>query len=259
MNHANADGLSRIPSTLANVAKDEQWITPTIKREFRNQQKNDAVTSLIIEWLNKAERPDEDEMERNSRELRDDWARFNALLMKDEILGLFNNSDDGGTTTFRAIVPKRARQRILELAHSSAGGENFVIHKTVNKLKQRYHWNRMPRGVRDWCEKCLTYNRHKAQQQNRAPIQPIYTGDPFERVAMDIIKPLPKTDCGNRYILTVVDHLTKHVEAYAQADQEAMTVARVFLNEFLSLYGFPYVLHTDQGANFKLNLFKEFC
>ena len=36
-------------------------------------------------------------------------------------------------------------------------------------------------------------------------MQPIYTREPFERVAMDIIGPLPKTDCANRYILTVVD------------------------------------------------------
>ena len=90
-------------------------------------------------------------------------------------------------------------------------------------------------------------------------MQPIYTGEPFEHVAMDIIGPLPKTDCGNRYILTVVDHFTKHVGAYAVADQEATTVARVFLDEVVSRYGVPYVLHTDQGANFESNLFKELC
>ena len=163
------------------------------------------------------------------------------------------------TSTFRAIVPKRLRQKILELAHSSAGGGHFGVQKTINKLKQRFHWNRMTRDVRDWCEKCPTCNRHKTQQQNRAPMQPIYTGEPFERVAMDIIGPLPKTERGNRYILTVVDHFTKHVEAYALADQEAATVARVFLNEFVSRYGVPYVLHSDQGSNFESNLFKELC
>ena len=195
-------------------------------------------------------------MEGTSRELRYYWARFNELLMKDGILGLLTNSDDGVTTIFRANVTKRARQRILELAHSSARGGRFGVQKTVNKLKQRFHWNRMTRDVRDWCEKCPTCNRHKAQQQNRAPMRPIYTG---ERVAMDIIGPLPKTVRGNRYILTVVDHFTKHVEPYALADQGATTLARVFLNEFVSRYGVPYVLHTDQGANFESNLFKELC
>ena len=49
MNHANADGLSRIASTLATVTEDEQCITPSVKTEFSNQQINDAVTSLLIE------------------------------------------------------------------------------------------------------------------------------------------------------------------------------------------------------------------
>ena len=59
--------------------------------------------------------------------------------MKDGILGLLNNSDEGVTTTFQKIVSKRARQRILELANSSAKGGHFGVQKTVNKLKQRFH------------------------------------------------------------------------------------------------------------------------
>ena len=90
-------------------------------------------------------------------------------------------------------------------------------------------------------------------------MQPIYTGEPFERVGMDVIGPLQRTPRGNRYILTVVDHFTKHVEAYALPYQEATTVARVILNEFVSRYGVPYVIHTDQGSNFESNLFKELC
>ena len=78
-------------------------------------------------------------------------------------------------------------------------------------------------------------------------------------MALEIIWPLPKTDCGNRYILTVVDNFTKHMKAYALADQEAATVARVFLNDFVFRHGVLYVLHTDQGANFESNLFYEHC
>ena len=82
---------------------------------------------------------------------------------------------------------------------------------------------------------CITCNRHKTSKTNRAPIQPIYTSEPFERVGMDVIGPLPRT-CGNRYILIVVDYFTKHIEAYAFPHQEATTVARDFLNEFVSRY-----------------------
>ena len=79
-------------------------------------------------------------------------------------------------------------------------------------------------------------------------MQPIYTDEPFAQVAINIIGPLPRTDRGNCYILTVVNLFTKHLEAYALVDQEATTVACVFLNKFVSQYEVLYVLHTDQGA-----------
>ena len=75
----------------------------------------------------------------------------------------------------------------------------------------------------------------------------------------NIIGPLPRTARDIRYILTVVDHVTKHAEAYALQDQKAATVARVFLNEFVARSGVRYILHTDQGTNFESNLCKELC
>ena len=74
---------------------------------------------------------------------------------------------------------------------------------------------------------------------------------------MDIVDPLHRTRRNNRYILTVVNHFTKHAEAYALPDQEAVTIARVFLNEFISSFCVPYIIHTDQNANFKSNMFNE--
>ena len=68
-------------------------------------------------------------------------------------------------------------------------------------------------------------------------MQPISTGKPFERVAMGIIGPLPRIERGNCYILTIVGHFTKHVEAQSLQDHEAVSVDGVFLNEFVSRYG----------------------
>lgn len=257
--HANADALSRYPSTVVSISEGEKWLHPSIQAEFRKQQARDTITSTIITWLRKATRPDNNEMEGTNRELRYYWARFDELTLEDGILGILETNESGSSTCFRAIVPKSARQEILELVHGSAAGGHFGTQKTLDKLKQRFYWIDMIRDVHDWCTKCPICNRHKTSKRNRAPMQPIYTGEPFERVAMDVIGPLPRTARGNRFILTIVDHFTKHVEAYALPDQEAATVARTFLNEFISRFGTPYVIHTDQGPNFESNLFKELC
>ena len=49
----------------------------------------------------------------------------------------------------------------------------------------------------------------------------------MERIAVDIMGPLPVTKQGNKYLLVAMDYFTKWPEAYALPDQEAKTVATV--------------------------------
>ena len=50
---------------------------------------------------------------------------------------------------------------------------------------------------------------------------------------MDIMGPLPETPRGNRYILVVGDYFTKWKEAYPLTDIEALSIAKVLVNEFI--------------------------
>ena len=61
----------------------------------------------------------------------------------------------------------------------------------------------------------------------------VATGLPMQRVAMDIMGPLPLSESGNRHILVVADYFTKWTEAYPLPDQLASMVARVFVEEFV--------------------------
>ena len=38
-------------------------------------------------------------------------------------------------------------------------------------------------------------------------------GEPFERIAMDIVGPLPRSKSGHKYILVLCDYTTKYPEA----------------------------------------------
>ena len=51
-------------------------------------------------------------------------------------------------------------------------------------------------------------------------------------VAMDIVGPFPESTTGSQYIFMVSDYFTKWVEAYAIPNQEALTIAKVLVNEF---------------------------
>ena len=47
--------------------------------------------------------------------------------------------------------------------------------------------------------------------------------------------------------------------AFPLKDTEALTIAKVFVNEFVCRFGVPDSLHTDQGRNFEAKVLKEVC
>lgn len=59
----------------------------------------------------------------------------------------------------------------------------------------------------------------------------------MERVALDIMGPLPLSDKGNRYLLVIEDNFTKWTEAVPLPDQEAITVANALIESVITKFG----------------------
>jgi hypothetical protein len=81
----------------------------------------------------------------------------------------------------------------------------------------------------------------------------------MERVHLDFLGPLPRTEDGNEYILMMVDIFTKWVECILLPPQKAEITARSAINDFFSKFGYPFEIFTDQGCNFESELFCKIC
>ena len=75
----------------------------------------------------------------------------------------------------------------------------------------------------------------------------------FERMAMDIVGPLPRSRSGNRYILVVCDYATQYPEAVPMRSIDAELVAEELVKLFVHV-GIPREILTDQGSNFTSRL-----
>ena len=82
-------------------------------------------------------------------------------------------------------------------------------------------------------------------------------GVPMERVCLDLLRPFPESRNKNKYMLSIVDQFTRWVELFPIRNMEALTVAKVFVNEFVSRYGFSRQIQTDQGDNLNLYSLKR--
>ena len=83
------------------------------------------------------------------------------------------------------------------------------------------------------------------------------SGYPMERIATDILGPLPETDKRNRYILVITDYFTKWVEAYPIPDQRAETVAKCLVDEVISRFGVQSYIHSDQADSSRVNCIRR--
>ena len=148
---------------------------------------------------------------------------------------------------------------VLTELHNSLTAGHQGVRKTLEKVRSRFYWSGPRRDVEDWCQICDDYDSRKLPVKHRkAPMQIETAVRPMQRVAMDILGPLPETQHLNKYVLVVGDYFTKWTEAFPIPNMEAETVAQCLL-EFIHRMGTPEYLHTDQGRNFESMLVQELC
>lgn len=95
------------------------------------------------------------------------------------------------------------------------------------------------------------------RKKTRQPLVLTDTPDAeFNKVSMDIMGALPMSHNGSSYILTIQDLLSKYSLAIPLQRVGAIDVANAFINEFISIYGAPKALLTDQGSHFLNQLMK---
>ena len=109
----------------------------------------------------------------------------------------------------------------------------------------------------DYCKSCPECQRTGKGRLHNVPLVPLpVMQEPFERIAMDIVGPLPRSKRGNQYILVVCDYATRYPEAMAIHKIDVGVVAEKLIQMF-SRVGIPREILSDQGTNFMLQLLKE--
>uniref|UniRef100_A0A8C5PDU0 Gypsy retrotransposon integrase-like protein 1 n=1 Tax=Leptobrachium leishanense TaxID=445787 RepID=A0A8C5PDU0_9ANUR len=150
------------------------------------------------------------------------------------------------------VVPGKYRRDLLKIGHDIPLAGHLGHRRTLHRLTQSFFWPGLSGDVRDYCRTCEVCQRvGKRGDTRKATLRPLpIVGEPFRRVAVDLIGPLvvPSTT-GKKYILTVVDYATRYPEAVALRDIHAETVAGALLQIF-SRVGFPQEILSDQGTQF---------
>lgn len=165
---------------------------------------------------------------------------------------------DSWSEVHQVVLPQPLRKSVLELAHDGVAG-HLGIRKTYHKITQHYFWPNVKKDVINYVNSC-----HECQMVGKpnkpilpAPLHPIpITSEPFRKIVIDCVGPLPRTKKGNQYLLTVMDTATRYPEVYPLKTISSKNIIRCLTNLFTH-FVFPEDIQSDRGSNFTSNLFKE--
>ena len=136
-----------------------------------------------------------------------------------------------------SVVPKVRIPEVLNELHNGPSGGHMGITKTLKKLKEKFYWVGCRQSVTEWIANCVECIAAKGPRSRSHGQMKQYNSDaPFERVAINVAGPFPISKLGNKYVLVVMDYFSKWPEVYAIHNQEAGTVADIFINNWVSRY-----------------------
>jgi hypothetical protein len=71
----------------------------------------------------------------------------------------------------------------------------------LEKVKESFYWPGMKDYIQDYCRQCdRCFARKPKRQKNKAPLGSYLVGEPMERIAIDILGPLPSTKSANKVL-----------------------------------------------------------
>ena len=184
-------------------------------------------------------------------------APLNQFQLEDQILYLVTKSAYD-RSKFRACLPPSYYEKALLLAHNIPISGHSGVNTTLERLKEFAYWPTMVRDTKTFVKTCKICLKTKRDNSAKCPIlRNPEVIKPFDRCNMDLIGPVDPSANGHRYILSMVDVLSRYGFAIPLTDKSTPTVARALINNVIGQFGPPKSIYSDSGKEFTGSIMTE--
>nr|GEZ09584.1 reverse transcriptase domain-containing protein [Tanacetum cinerariifolium] len=135
---------------------------------------------------------------------------------------------------------------ILMACHNGPTEEHHGANLTAKKVfNSGFYWPTIYRDAQDFVTRCdACQHQGKISQRDEMPQNTIQVCEIFDIWGIDFMGPFLSSR-GNKYILVVVDYLSKWVEAKALPTNDARVVVK-FLKSLFARFGTPHAIISDR-------------
>ena len=232
---------------------------PTLA-EFAEAQSKERELCLLKQWIEAGEAPNPALLENESPFLIESAQNLFRFKIEFDCVLI---CDEDGSALYKMLVPPALRNRVIDFFHSGPMGAHEGHKKVCARVTAYHYWPLMKRDVRLRCARCDVCELFRSPGRSpRSPLQPLRVGFRGQLVALDVVgggvclEPCPE---GFRYWLTIIDVFTKFAVAVPLVLQDAPSICRAFLFNWILRFGAPLKVLTDQGRAFESKQFSSLC
>jgi len=154
------------------------------------------------------------------------------------------------------VIPKSLRERVLTLEHHATVAAHLGMNRVNYTMRKAYHWSSMVPDIHTTITKCTTCAQNRlALRRHTTPLTLFPATEPLTELSVDIFGPILASKKGNRFILDITDRFAKLTMCVALRHIPAMSVASAIIDAWVSAYGPPDRILSDQGPPFMSNFF----
>lgn len=155
------------------------------------------------------------------------------------------------TGTGRPVVPEQLRKDVFNALHNLC---HPGIRATRKMITQRFFWPKMNTDINQWSKNCIDCQKTKVYRHTTSPLEKFHNSERLAHIHVDIVGPLPISE-GKRYCITIIDRETKWPEVFPVEDINAETVAKTIFEGWITRFGCPERITSDQGRQFESQIF----
>jgi hypothetical protein len=157
---------------------------------LRTEQLNDQDIGPILEEVQTGQCPEWKDIINCSPTYKSYSAQWKSLAIWNGILECHWESGDGRSKIAQIILSRSRVNDVLAKRHREPSGGHLGVHKTLNKVWQRYYWLQARNDVEMWCRQFDTCAASRSPRiRNRGQMHQCNVGAPFERMAIDVAYP----------------------------------------------------------------------
>ena len=230
-----------------------------MKDNIVREQKDDSILREVRKWIKKNKLPTKQEIRDQPEELKVYHQNFEVLKVEKDVLYRMKTcNDETGKVVHQICVPESLREVVHGWSHAHPSAGHFGIRATLQRIAERFYYPGMKKDSETRvkaCPECLA--KIKRAKIRDATHQPRRTGYVGEILFVDLVGPMPVTQDQNKYILTIEDAYSRFVMAVPIPNKQAATVTKHLMERYVSVFGTPTAIHSDQGKEFTAEIFKD--